>query len=144
MQDRCTERKVKDSCVGILPVLVRDCWTGWSDSDNTLRAFCNEEDDRKAVSRTLRFVRILLHVLCEHILKEETPESCAQIRFLHISTRSGISWHSVSVRALYEQTTLDGSSCRMGGANIERRKGDNHLFPRQDARASEPAHATRR
>jgi len=52
--------------------------------DNTLRALCDEEDDRKAVFRTLRYARIRLHILCGHISKEETPESCTQIRFLHI------------------------------------------------------------
>lgn len=54
------------------------------DFDNTLRSLCDEEDDRKAVFRTLRYARIRLHVLCGYISKEETPESCTQIRFLHI------------------------------------------------------------
>lgn len=54
------------------------------DFDNALRSFCDEEDDRKAVFRTLRYARIRLHVLCGYILKEETPESYTQIRFLHI------------------------------------------------------------
>ena len=54
------------------------------DFDNTLRILCDEDDDRKAVFRTLRYARIRLHVLCGYISKEETPESCAQIRFLHI------------------------------------------------------------
>lgn len=54
------------------------------DFDNTLRTLCDEEDDRKAVFRTLRYARIRLHVLCGYISKEETPESCTQIRFLHI------------------------------------------------------------
>lgn len=35
------------------------------DFDNTLRALCDEEDDRKAVFRTLRYARIRLHVLCD-------------------------------------------------------------------------------
>ncbi len=52
--------------------------------DNTLRTLCDEEDDRKAVFRTLRYARIRLHVLCGYISKEETPESNTQIRFLHI------------------------------------------------------------
>lgn len=30
------------------------------DFDNTLRTLCDEEDDRKAVFRTLRYARILL------------------------------------------------------------------------------------
>lgn len=54
------------------------------DFDNTLRTLCDEEDDRKAVFRTLRYARIRLHVLCGYISKEETPESRTQIRFLHI------------------------------------------------------------
>lgn len=54
------------------------------DFDNTLRTLCDEEDDRKAVFRTLRYARIRLHVLCGYISKEETPESHTQIRFLHI------------------------------------------------------------
>ena len=54
------------------------------DFDNTLRVLCDEEDDRKAVFRTLRYARIRLHVLCGYISKEETPESDTQIRFLHI------------------------------------------------------------
>ena len=32
------------------------------DFDNTLRTLCDEEDDRKAVFRTLRYARIRLHV----------------------------------------------------------------------------------
>ena len=44
------------------------------DFDNTLRALCDEDDDRKAVFRTLRYARICLHVLCGYISKEETPE----------------------------------------------------------------------
>ena len=52
--------------------------------DNTLRTLCDEEDDRKAVFRTLRYARIRLRVLCGYISKEETPESRTQIRFLHI------------------------------------------------------------
>ena len=54
------------------------------DFDNTLRTLCDEEDDRKAVFRTLSYARIRLHVLCVYISKEETPESNTQIRFLHI------------------------------------------------------------
>ena len=54
------------------------------DFDNTLRTLCDEDDDRKAVFRTLRYAHIRLHVLCGYISKEETPESCTQIRFLHI------------------------------------------------------------
>ena len=54
------------------------------DFDNTLRSLCDEDDDRKAVFRTLRYARIRLHVLCGYISKEETPESDNQIRFLHI------------------------------------------------------------
>lgn len=54
------------------------------DFDNTLRTLCDEEDDRKAVFRTLRYARIRLHVLCGYISKEETPECGTQIRFLHI------------------------------------------------------------
>ena len=54
------------------------------DFDNTLRTLFDEDDDRKAVFRTLRYARIRLHVLCGYISKEETPESCTQIRFLHI------------------------------------------------------------
>ena len=54
------------------------------DFDNTLRTLCDEEDDRKAVFRTLRYARIRLHVLCSYISKEKMPESHTQIRFLHI------------------------------------------------------------
>ena len=54
------------------------------DFDNTLRTLCDEEDDRKAVFRTLRYARIRLHVLCGYISKEEASESDTQIRFLHI------------------------------------------------------------
>lgn len=52
--------------------------------DNTLRTFCDEEDNRKTVFRTLRYACICLLVLCGYISKEETPESYTQIRFLHI------------------------------------------------------------
>ena len=54
------------------------------DFDNTLRTLCDEDDDRKAVFRTLRYGRIRLHVLCGYISKVETPERDTQIRFLHI------------------------------------------------------------
>ena len=54
------------------------------DFDNTLRTLCDEDDDRKAVFRTLRYARIRLHVLCGYTSKEQTPESRTQIRFLHI------------------------------------------------------------
>lgn len=37
------------------------------DFDNTLRALCDEEDDCKAVFRTLRYARIRLRVLCGYI-----------------------------------------------------------------------------
>src|SRR5699024_159037 len=54
------------------------------DFDNTLRTLCDEENDRKAVFRTLRYARIHLHILHGYISKEETPESDTQIRFRHI------------------------------------------------------------
>lgn len=58
------------------------------DFDNTLRSLCDEDDDRKAVFRTLRYARIRLHVLCGYISKEEMPENRTQIRFLYIVTNN--------------------------------------------------------
>lgn len=52
------------------------------DFDNTLCAFCDEEDDRKAVFRTLRYACIRLHVFCGYVSKEETPECYTQVRFV--------------------------------------------------------------
>lgn len=54
------------------------------DFDNTLRSFCDGEEDRKAVFRTLRYARIRLYVLCGYISKEDTQDSRTQIQFLHI------------------------------------------------------------
>lgn len=54
------------------------------DFDNTLHSFCDGEEDRKAVFRTLRYARIRLHVLCGYISKEDTQDSRTQIQFLHI------------------------------------------------------------
>lgn len=105
---------------------------------NTLRAFCDEEDDRKAVFRTLCYARIRLHVLCGYISKEEPPESYTQIRFLH---RHQIYRHGtgdieslrryLSFKKPREQTTLDGNCCRIGRVDIRfardeayRRQGD--------------------
>ena len=71
------DRLVESAIKAVMEELFRDF-------DNTLRTLCDEEDDRKAVFRTLRYARIRLHVLCGYISKEETPESNTQIRFLHI------------------------------------------------------------
>ena len=71
------ERLVESAIQAVTEELFRDF-------DNTLRTLCDEDDDRKAVFRTLRYARIRLHVLCGYILKEETQESDTQIRFLHI------------------------------------------------------------
>lgn len=54
------------------------------DFDNTLRSFCDEENNPRTVFRILRYERIRLHVLCECISKEEASESNTRIRFLHI------------------------------------------------------------
>lgn len=37
------------------------------------QSFCNEERDRIAIFRTLRYTRIRLHVLRKYLLKENAP-----------------------------------------------------------------------
>ena len=71
------DRLVKSAVKAVTEELFRDF-------DNVFRSLCDEEDDHKAVFRTLRYACIRLQVLCGYISKEETPESYVQIRFLHI------------------------------------------------------------
>ena len=79
------------------------------DFDNTLRTLCDEDDDRKAVFRTLRYARIRLHVLCGYISKEETPESDTQIRFLHIV----IGYIDTELEILHEMKRIDDGEIAM-------------------------------
>ena len=69
-----TDRLVESAIKVVSEDLLRDF-------DNMLRSFCDGENNRKTV---LRYVRIRLHVLCESVPKEDTPENLTRIRFLHI------------------------------------------------------------
>lgn len=72
-----TDRLVESAIKVVSEDLLRDF-------DDMLRSFCDGEKNRKTIFRILRYVRIRLHVLCESVPKEDTPENRTQVRFLHI------------------------------------------------------------
>ena len=53
--------------------------------DKALQSFCNEEQDRIVVFRTLRYTRIRLHVLQKYLPDDEAATRNAQYRFLEIA-----------------------------------------------------------
>ncbi|MDE6069991.1 MAG: RteC domain-containing protein [Alistipes sp.] len=53
--------------------------------DKALQSFCNEEQDRIVVFRTLRYTRIRLHVLQKYFPDDEAVTRNAQYRFLEIA-----------------------------------------------------------
>ncbi len=53
--------------------------------DKALQSFCNEEQDRIVVFRTLRYTRIRLHVLRRYLPEKDTSPYDAQNRFLEIA-----------------------------------------------------------
>lgn len=53
--------------------------------DRTLQSFCNEEQDRIAIFRTLRYARIRLHVLRKNLPEENDSIRGTQTRFLDIA-----------------------------------------------------------
>lgn len=53
--------------------------------DKTLQSFCNEEQDRIVVFRTLRYTRIRLHVLRKHLPDENITAGNVQDSFLEIA-----------------------------------------------------------
>ena len=132
------------------------------DFDNTLRTLCDEEDDRKAVFRTLRYARIRLHVLCGYISKEDTPESDTQIRFLHIvigyidmdiclaRDKTYRRWRDSHerigriLRRVVRYSPRCAKSLRRLYGHQTSQGREPHLFSRQVARTPEPADTTRR
>ena len=53
--------------------------------DKALQSFCNEEQDRIVVFRTLRYTRIRLHVLQKYLPDDEAATRNTQNRFLDIA-----------------------------------------------------------
>ena len=53
--------------------------------DKALQSFCNEEQDRIVVFRTLRYTRIRLHVLQKYLPDDEAATRNTQSRFLEIA-----------------------------------------------------------
>ena len=53
--------------------------------DKALQSFCNEEQDRIVVFRTLRYTRIRLHVLRRYLPQKDTLPYNTQNRFLEIA-----------------------------------------------------------
>lgn len=53
--------------------------------DKALQSFCNEEQDRIAVFRTLHYTRIRLHVLRKYLPEKDTLPYNTQNRFLDIA-----------------------------------------------------------
>lgn len=53
--------------------------------DKALQSFCNEEQDRIVVFRTLRYTRIRLHVLRRYLPPKDTLPYNTQNRFLEIA-----------------------------------------------------------
>ena len=53
--------------------------------NRTLQSFCNEERDRIAIFRTLRYARIRLHVLRKYLPEEDASIRTIQTRFLDIA-----------------------------------------------------------
>lgn len=53
--------------------------------DKALQSFCNEEQDRIVIFRTLRYTRIRLHVLRRYLPEKDTSPYDVQNRFLEIA-----------------------------------------------------------
>lgn len=53
--------------------------------NKALQSFCNEEQDRIVVFRTLRYTRIRLHVLRKHLPEDDASPHNSQNRFLEIA-----------------------------------------------------------
>ena len=53
--------------------------------NKALQSFCNEEQDRIAIFRTLRYTRIRLHVLRKYLPQESDPARNTQCRFLDMA-----------------------------------------------------------
>lgn len=53
--------------------------------DKALQSFCNEEQDRIVVFRTLRYTRIRLHVLQKYLPDDEAAARNTQSHFLDIA-----------------------------------------------------------
>lgn len=53
--------------------------------NKALQSFCNEEQDRIAIFRTLRYTRIRLHVLRKYLPQEKDSARNTQSRFLDIA-----------------------------------------------------------
>ena len=53
--------------------------------DKALQSFCNEEQDRRVIFRTLRYARIRLHVLQKYLPDDEAATRNTQNRFLKIA-----------------------------------------------------------
>lgn len=53
--------------------------------DKALQSFCNEEQDRIVIFRTLRYTRIRLHVLRRYLPEKDTSPYDVQNRFLDIA-----------------------------------------------------------
>ena len=53
--------------------------------DKALQSFCNEEQDRIVVFRTLRYTRIRLHVLRRYLPEDDASPHNSQNRFLDIA-----------------------------------------------------------
>ena len=53
--------------------------------DIALQSFCNEEQDRIAIFRTLRYTRIRLHVLRKYLPEENASMRNMQARFLDVA-----------------------------------------------------------
>lgn len=53
--------------------------------NKALQSFCNEEQDRIAIYRTLRYARIRLHVLRKYLPGEDASTHNTQARFLDIA-----------------------------------------------------------
>ena len=53
--------------------------------DKALQSFCNEEQDRRVIFRTLRYARIRLHVLQKYLPDDEAATRNTQSRFLEIA-----------------------------------------------------------
>lgn len=57
----------------------------FNEFNKALQSFCNEEKDRIAIFRTLRYTRIRLHVLRNYLPDEDAAIRNTQYRFLDIA-----------------------------------------------------------
>ena len=73
-----TERLVDAATKAVTEELFREF-------DKALQSFCNEEQDRIVVFRTLRYTRIRLHVLRKHLPEDDASPHNSQNRFLEIA-----------------------------------------------------------